>query len=75
MTVLFVTCYLSLRIPSRCDNYADIDLSKFMRKVEHGDCQMIAVTPNDVIAKCITVNNVHDDCYALHLPEHEVEPY
>jgi len=73
--VLFVTCYLSSRVPSRYDKYAGIDLSKFMRKVEHGDCQMIAVMQNDVIAKCITVSNTHDDFYALHLPEHQVEPY
>jgi len=70
-----VTCYLSSRVRSRYYKYACIDLSKFMRKVEHGDCQMIDVMQNDMVAKCITVSNTHDDFYAFHLPEHQVEPY
>ena len=69
--VLIVTCYSSLRAQREFDHYVGIDLMQFVRKVRQSDQQLLAISPSDVVDKCVTIN-ISNNRYAMQLPKFEI---
>jgi len=69
--VLLVTCCLSGRLRKHIDSYAGIDLTQFVRRVINTNHDMIAITPNDISEKYVTIA-CGNDCYAVQLPHFEI---
>jgi len=68
--ILFVTCYISSRAESLPDRYVGIDLKQFVRQLRLNDDEtMIVLGADDVICKCVTVQDLNAQSYALQLTQ------
>ena len=68
--LLFVTCCTSSRAESLRDRYVGIDLKQFVRQLTQNDDEiMIVVRVDDVICKCVTVQDLSAQSYAIQLTQ------
>jgi len=65
--ILFVMCCTSSRAKSLRDSYVGIDLKQFVRQLTQNDEATIVVGADDVVCKCVTVQDLHAQSYALQL--------
>jgi len=67
--LLFVMCCTSTRAESLRDSYVGIDLKQFVRQLTPNDQAMIVVRADDVVCKCVTVQDLNSRSYALQLTQ------